>query len=138
MTDVVERFAYEAEQIEGARFRLHGRNPQTGLDCIGLAACALERAGAASDAPSGYTLRNSDISSHVKKVFPAGFVPATGDVERGDLLLVRPGPSQQHLLIALGQNRFVHAHAGLRRVVIQTGLHGWPVLHHWRLAAAQE
>ena len=138
MTGLAARFAHHAEQLEGTHFRLHGRNPDTGLDCIGLASCALGRAGVKSDAPSGYLLRNSDISPHLEKVFDAGFVPAAGGSLRGDMLLVRPGPSQQHLLIALGKNRFVHAHAGLRRVVIQTSLCGWPVLHHWRLAAVQE
>ena len=29
----------------GARFRLHGRDPATGLDCVGLVACAAPRAG---------------------------------------------------------------------------------------------
>lgn len=138
MTDLAMRFAHHAEQLEGTPFRLHGRNPETGLDCIGLAACALERAGAKSVAPTGYTLRNSDIARYLAKVLPAGFAPVTGNVLRGDILLVRPGPSQHHLLVALGQNRYVHAHAGLNRVVIQTGLSGWPVLHHWRIAAAQE
>lgn len=138
MTRLAERFASHAEQFEGASFRLYGRNPETGLDCIGLASCALERAGISSNAPTGYALRNSDISRHLKTVLLSGFAPATGSARRGDILLVRPGPSQQHLVIALGQNRFVHAHAGLRRVVIQSGLGGWPILHHWRLAAAQE
>ena len=138
MKRLAQRFADEAQKLEGTRFRLHGRNAATGLDCIGLAACALDRAGAASLAPTGYALRNSDITGHLAMVLAAGFVPARGEALRGDMLLVRPGPAQQHLLIALGQNRFVHAHAGLRRVVIQTGLCGWPVLHHWRLAAAQE
>ena len=138
MTGIIERFASHAEQLIGTRFRLHGRDPETGLDCIGLAACAFERTGAANIAPSGYALRNLDISRHLKTLLPAGFSPVHGEAERGDMLLVRPGPSQQHLLIALGQTRFVHAHAGLGRVVIQTGLSGWPVLHHWRLAAAQD
>ena len=138
MTLLARRFADEAEQLEGAHFRLHGRNPATGLDCIGLASCALRRAGGTGSAPSGYLLRNTDISHHLAELVPAGFVPVAGEAMRGDILLVRPGPAQQHLLIALGQNRFIHAHAGLRRVVIQAGLSGWPVLHHWRLAAAQE
>ncbi|MBX7458902.1 C40 family peptidase [Qipengyuania sp. 1NDH17] len=138
MTGLAARFANHAEQLEGTLFRFHGRNPETGLDCIGLAACALERAGVKSDAPSGYLLRNSDISRHLEKILDAGFAPVTGKPLRGDILLVRPGPSQQHLLIALGKHRFVHAHAGLRRVVIQTGLSGWSILHHWRLAAVQE
>lgn len=50
----------------------------------------------------------------------------------GDVLLVRPGPAQVHLLVCARDGRFVHAHAGLRRVVAMPGPHGWPVLRHWR------
>ena len=138
MMTPAERFAEQAEQLVGTPFRVHGSVPETGLDCIGLAACALERAGLRPQPPSGYRLRNSDINRHLAAVLRSGFLPTTGKVARGDILLVRPGASQQHLVIALNEKRFVHAHAGLGRVVIQSGLSGWPVLHHWRLAALQE
>lgn len=134
MTGLADRFATEAERLEGTRFRLHGRDPATGLDCIGLAACALARAGGKATAPRHYALRNLDIGRFLNGGRPDGFEPVTGAPRRGDLLLVRPGPAQHHVLIALSPHRFVHAHAGLRRVVIQHGPHRWPVIHHWRLA----
>ena len=40
----------------GARFRLHGRDPESGLDCVGLAGHALGITGL----PSGYALRGRD------------------------------------------------------------------------------
>ena len=135
MTDLAERFACEAEALVGADFRLHGRDPATGLDCIGLADAALRRAGAIPAAPKGYTLRNSSIARFLSHAEASGFDRASGPPERGDLLLVRTGPGQVHLMIALGRDRFVHAHAGLRRVVLHLGAQYWPVLHHWRLAA---
>lgn len=134
MTDPAERFAQEAERLAGTRFRLHGRDPVHGLDCVGLAACALARAGLHAAIPAGYALRNTRIENHLESAAGCGFVAAGGPALRGDILLVVPGPAQHHLLIALGHRRFVHAHAGLRRVVVQTGLLGWPVVRHWRLS----
>ena len=135
MTPLADCFAREAAALVGTEFRLHGRDPSTGLDCIGLADAALRRAGIKADAPIGYTLRNSSIARFLDHAEVSGFQPATGDPKRGDLLLVQTGPGQVHLLIAVGGDVFVHAHAGLRRVVLQQGIPDWPVLHHWRLAA---
>ena len=38
----------------GVPFRLHGRDPATGLDCVGLVAEALRRAGRRPDASPGH------------------------------------------------------------------------------------
>lgn len=122
-------FADRAEALVGAPFRLHGRDPAHGLDCVGLVACAL--AGVA--APTGYALRNSSIARHLAVAGRAGFVAAEGPIARGDLILAVPGPAQHHLLVALSEDRFVHAHAGLRRVVVQPGPLDWPIAAHWRL-----
>lgn len=138
MTALAMRFADEAEKLLGSPFRLHGRDPEAGLDCIGLAVCALERSGIRFVAPSGYALRNLDIVRYLPSVANAGFRPSSGCRKRGDLVLVRPGPSQHHLLVAVGDNDFVHAHAGLRRVALQTGLGDWPLLRHWRLRERSE
>jgi hypothetical protein len=48
-----------------------------------------------------------------------------------DMMLVRPGALHRHLLI-LVPGGFVHAHAGLRRVVETPGAPPWPVLRIWR------
>jgi hypothetical protein len=50
----------------------------------------------------------------------------------GDVALVRPGPMQLHLMIAC-PGGFVHAHAGLRRVVEMPGGSPWPLLSWWRV-----
>ena len=36
-----EALATAAEQLIGIPFRLHGRNPETGLDCVGVVAAAV-------------------------------------------------------------------------------------------------
>lgn len=125
-----DQFAAAAEALLGAPFRLGGRDPQTGIDCVGLVACALGGA----EAPAGYALRNSAIDRHLAFAARAGFLPATGSIERGDLILAQPGPAQNHLLVALGARRFVHAHAGLRMVVLHAGPLPWPERARWRLA----
>lgn len=122
-------FANRAGALVGTRFRLHGRDPAHGLDCVGLVACAL--GGVA--APTGYALRNSSIVRHLAFAERAGFRAATGPVIRGDCILALPGPAQHHLLIALDGDRFIHAHAGLGRVVLQPGPLPWPIAAHWRL-----
>ena len=132
---LAERFASEAEKLRGTPFRLLGRDPSTGLDCIGLATCALERAGGSARAPSAYRLRNLDIGDFIGCAPRSGLRGARGPVLRGDLVLTRPGPAQHHLLVSLGEALFVHAHAGLGRVVIQPLREDWPILHHWRLSA---
>lgn len=125
-----EQFAAAAEGLLGTPFRLGGRDPATGVDCVGLVACALGGA----EAPLGYALRNAAIERHLPFAALAGFAPVRGPIARGDLILATPGPAQHHLLVALGSDSFVHAHAGLRRVVRQRGPLPWPEQARWRLA----
>jgi cell wall-associated NlpC family hydrolase len=56
-----ERVAAAALALVGTPFRLHGRDPLTGLDCVGLAACALTMAGLTTQPPRRYALRNASI-----------------------------------------------------------------------------
>ncbi|RYE96206.1 MAG: peptidoglycan endopeptidase [Oxalobacteraceae bacterium] len=122
-----------AEALLGCRFRLHGRDPATGLDCVGLVVAALKAIGRPVRPPTGYGLRNRRIDAAL--VPPAGLVETSGNIQPGDIVLAAPGPLQHHLLIA-GRDgcRFIHAHAGLRRVVETPGPIPWPLLHHWRLS----
>ncbi len=111
----------------GARFRLHGRDPALGLDCAGLAAHATGLA-----APSGYALRGGDPRAIAVRVTAAGARPIPlAAAGAGDLLLLGPGPAQVHLAV-LTDAGFIHAHAGLRRVVETPGAPVWPVLGAWR------
>lgn len=111
----------------GARFRLHGREPATGLDCVGLAALAMRAGGYEGEVPTGYALRGGDPVA----VLDAWLARADGRVV-GDLLLFRPGPGQAHLAVRTARG-FVHADAGLRRVVERPGKDPWPLMAAWRL-----
>lgn len=126
--------AAAAETLVGTPFRLHGREAASGLDCVGLVAAALAAIGRPAPGPRCYGLRNHDIADALVFAARAGLIEAGGAILTGDVLLVRPAPLQHHLLIALGKTGFVHAHAGLRRVVVTPGPLASPLIRHWRLA----
>lgn len=130
-----EALAAAAVGLVGCRFRLHGRDPLTGLDCVGLVGAALAAMGRRVALPTGYALR-----SHLPPALDAiaaacGLVSAAADdaARPGDVLLLRPAPCQHHLAIAGEGGAIVHAHAGLRRVVLMPGPPAWPELRRWRL-----
>ena len=125
----------DARAAVGARFRLHGRDPATGLDCIGLVAWSLAAIGRPVRTPMHYGLRNSDIAEALAFVPAWGLRDTTAPARPGDVLLALTGSLQHHLLIAGPRGAFIHAHAGLRRVVATPGPLTWPILRHWRLAA---
>lgn len=126
-----EGLARAALALVGAPFRLHGRDPATGLDCIGVLAAAL---GPDAALPNGYALRSRgepDLSPLAEQL---GLTAASGPIQPGDVLMVRPSPCQLHFAIAAAPFRIVHAHAALRRVVLSPLPDHWPILGHWRLA----
>lgn len=116
----------DARAALGARFRLHGRDPATGLDCVGLAAIGM----GLRDIPSGYALRSGDAGRVRAGVAALGLV-AVEDRRAGDLLLLQAGPGQLHLAIDSGGG-IIHADAMLRRVVERPGAIPWPVIGRWR------
>lgn len=119
-----------ARAAVGARFRLHGRDPATGLDCVGLAALAMRAEGFEGKVPSGYALRSGDAARAIREIDAAGLERAA-DARPGDLLLLRTGPGQLHFAIDAGSG-IVHADAMLRRVTERPGTR-WPVIGRWRV-----
>lgn len=130
--------ARAAEGLVGCRFRLHGRDPATGLDCIGLLAAALQQCGCPATLPQGYPLRLCRLDNWLPDPASCGFVWAQPPWQPGDVVLIQPGTAQFHLAIAGAAGGWVHAHAGLRRVVHHAQLPPGPVVHHWRFAATAE
>lgn len=130
--------AAAAEGLVGCRFRLHGREPETGLDCIGVLSAALRAIGRPVEFPSGYRLRTSAFPSLPRLACRHGFVRAEGQTLPGDVLFTRPGPAQMHLMIA-GTTRlcFVEAHAGVGKVILRRGEPDGPILQSWRLLGHQ-
>lgn len=125
--------AAAAETLIGTRFRLHGRDPATGLDCIGLFAAALALCGRRIAMPTGYSLRLNRIEPWLPEPLACGFAPAEPPFLAGDVIMLIPGPAQYHLAIAARTGGWVHAHAGLKRTVLQPGRPDGTIIHHWRL-----
>jgi cell wall-associated NlpC family hydrolase len=124
--------AAAAESLVGVPFRFRGRDPATGLDCVGLVAAALEAAGLPVPPIATYAMRQRDYSPQLAAATGC-FDDAEGAPEPGDLLLFRPGPAQVHLAVAAAGGTLVHAHAGLGKVVATPPPCPWPIERHWRL-----
>ena len=129
------KLAAAAEALVGTPFRLHGRDPATGLDCIGLLGAALARCGLEASLPNGYSLRARVLHDLAELAVRCGLVFANGELASGDVVFVRIDPCQHHLLIAAEGAGFIHAHAGLGRVIRSDAPLEGNVLYHWRLAA---
>lgn len=115
-----------ARSLVGSPFRLHGRDPGTGLDCVGVAALVF----GVSDVPRGYSVRTADGGSVARLIDAAGLRRVRRGPVAGDLVLVKSGPVQCHLVVMTDAG-FVHADAGIGRVVETPGALPWPVLTVW-------
>ena len=124
--------AHAAQALVGVPFRLRGRDPAWGLDCVGLVAVALRRAGLGVHDPPRYGLRNSDDREADRLAAESELEPCTLPRRPGDIVMVRTGPAQVHLLVSADNGGFVHADAGLRCVVLVPGTPPWPVLRPGR------
>lgn len=131
-----QAIASAAAALIGTKFRLHGRDPRYGLDCVGLVACSLAGAGISAAAPANYALRNADISDALLFAGRAGLALCPHPLQAGDIVLTKPGPAQHHLAIMGRDKQFIHAHAGLRRIVSAPAPLPWPTVLHWRVPSA--
>lgn len=128
-----DRLASTALGLVGTRFRLHGRDPAIGLDCVGLLEAAMRRIGRPCRLPNGYTLRHRHEPDFERIALAAGFAPSGPEAVAGDVTIFRSAPAQCHLAIVCGENRIVHAHAGLRCVVEGPVPENWTRLARFRL-----
>ena len=126
--------AEAALDLVGIPFRLHGRDPATGLDCVGVVAAAFDRIGHTVDAPADYRLRGGCPERFDCWATACGLASTGEDAEpgMGDVLLCEPGIRQFHVVVDCGA-LLVHAHLGLGRVVAMPAPSPWPVRRRWRL-----
>jgi cell wall-associated NlpC family hydrolase len=130
-----ERAFAAARAMVGARFRPQGRDPAAGLDCVGLVWAAYAVAGAVLPVPAGYPLRGWERARIEAALAAAGF-ERVEDRRDGDVVLIALAAGQFHLGV-IGPTSFVHAHAGLRRVV-ETPLDGAMIaVTRWRLCPSR-
>ena len=136
MSSERQALADAALGLVGTPFRFRGRDRATGLDCVGLVLAALSDIGRKPAELGGYAMRQTNPDHHFDVALACGFRPFAGDeLEPGDLLMVNPGPAQVHLLVFAGRSGFVHAHAGLGKVVRSPAPCPWTVAFTWRLDA---
>lgn len=131
MSGMGDALAREALGLLGVPFRFQGRSAETGVDCVGLIALAARRAGYRGDAPERYALRGGELRQF-EDWLEAGGLRRVENMVRGDVVLVKAAARQFHLMLHTGSG-FVHAHAGLRKVVEMRGKSPWPVLSIWRM-----
>ena len=138
-----ERIWAAAQALTGAPFRLQGRAAATGLDCVGLVALVLRRAGVDPGmVPDGYRLRGHAPQRVEHALAACGLTRCDSATPpmTGDIALIAVARDQPHLAI-IGRDadahtdtalRSIHAHAGLRRVVETPGLPDGRLLSLWR------
>lgn len=119
-----------AMSLVGVRFRLHGRDPATGLDCVGVVAEAMRRAGIEPVVPTGYRLRSASVIGLLPFAQANLFEPVA--LAEADVALAMVNPVQAHLAVST-TGGFVHAHAGIGRVTFLPGALPWPTIGSWRV-----
>lgn len=121
-------YGERARALVGTRFRPQGRAAD-GLDCVGvvLAAFRLDPRAVRKD----YELRGEDpveldaaLLKHFRRLPARQLAP-------GDVMLMTVAAGQLHLGVRTSDG-FVHAHAGLRRVVETPGMPEWPLVRVYR------
>jgi len=127
-----ETIAAAAASLVGTRFQLNGRDPQTGLDCVGVILAALAASGRTAPPLPHYTMRRTHLDPFDRLAGSHGLRDVFGPSWPGDVLVFRTGPAQWHAAVALDGERIVHAHAALRRVVSSTVPPDWTIARHWR------
>lgn len=121
-------YAERARALVGTRFRPQGRGAE-GLDCVGviLATFDIHAARVRKD----YRIEGGDraeldaaLLQHFRRVSPR-------ELAAGDVIVMMPDARQLHLGVRTDAG-FVHAHAGMRRVVETPGDPEWPIAGIYR------
>jgi cell wall-associated NlpC family hydrolase len=128
-----DQIAAAASSLIGVRFQLGGRDPQAGLDCVGVILTALAATGRTAPPLPVYTMRRTQLTPFDRLAAGQALRDTARRSEAGDVLVFRTGPAQWHAAIALHDGRIVHAHAALRRVVCSPVPPDWTIARHWRL-----
>jgi len=121
-------YAARAQALVGTRFRPQGRDA-AGLDCIGVVVAVFQIP--PDSVRHDYKLSGEKLSE-VREQLEMRFRRVARTVLRsGDVMLLSAGARQPHLAVRTARG-FVHAHAGIRRVVETPGVPQWPLLGVYR------
>src|SRR3546814_11724029 len=119
----------------GVRFRPQGKDPVTGLDCVGLVWAAYAAAGRRLVRPANYPLRGWGLERIEGALAVADFVRADDAMRVGDVALIGHPAGQYHLGM-IGHATFIHAHPGRPPVVAPHLDTPVSAAARWRVAAA--
>jgi hypothetical protein len=126
-------YAARAQALVGTRFRAQGRG-EGGLDCVGVVLATFDIP--ASAVRCDYSLRGEHLPE-VRAALDRFFRRvAISQLRPGDVMLLKAGERQAHLAVGTAAG-FVHAHAGIRRVVETPGDPAWPLLGVYRKRRAR-
>jgi cell wall-associated NlpC family hydrolase len=126
-------FVQRARALIGVPFRPQGRSPELGLDCVGL---TIEVFGIApTSIRRNYRLRGEHRSEVETAIAP--LFRRVAERRPGDLMLLAVAADQLHLAISTDRG-FVHADAGLRRVVETPADPRWPIIGIYRKRARRK
>ncbi len=126
--------AERALQQVDTPYRLFGRTPGRALDCVGLVLAALAPHFPDVMPDLQYGLKGDHLAKARACFAATGFyeIDDPAALVSGDILLVAPAPLQLHFMVCV-PGGWVHADAGLGRVVLRPGALPWPVRCGWRL-----
>lgn len=122
-----DAIARRALHAVGTPFRLFGRKVEVALDCVGLVLYAADM----SEPAARYALKGDYLETLKSAANQNGFKAERYPDHNGDIVLANCGLRQQHLMIR-APGGWVHAHAGLGRVVHTPGPLPWPLIAAWR------
>jgi cell wall-associated NlpC family hydrolase len=115
--NLVGQSAWDAAKVlVGTRFRLQGRDPATGLDCIGVVLAAYVAAEVKLAALDDYPLRGTALVDALAAIDTSGLTRRESAAATGDVALYALPAGQLHVAL-LGPASLIHADAALRRVV---------------------
>ena len=104
--------ADRALECVGTPFHPGGREPDRGLDCVGLIIVAAAAAGL-EIADREYVIGPGvDLFDLMTEAAASAFVKSDLPLERGDVLTMRFPKTPYHAAVYVGGNRIVHAMAG--------------------------
>jgi murein DD-endopeptidase / murein LD-carboxypeptidase len=119
----------------GTRFRVQGRAPGLGLDCVGVVLVAAAAAGMMVAPPPAYA-QAGDNGAYLDRALAEAGCQRVAAALAGDILVFAPTPRRRHLGVMTAAG-MVHAHAGLGRVVEGPIDPDWPIVGQWRLPGAR-
>lgn len=118
-----------AEALIGTPFRLQGRDPASGLDCVGLVlksfALCEERF------PRAYSLARHSLIEMDDCARSCFRRVARTQARRGDVLVFKVGERRLHVALHAG-DRFIQADAAIGRVVERPLPAEWPLMRVYR------